>query len=459
MTLLAQAPLIGYVGLTSLRTRSLATAGRYLALTLVVTAVVFRMSTWRADAIIKYMQAMGSVKAGWFVPWMTLERCLGFLPLGTLRDVLPAGLCAAMSLLFVIAILWGLIKTFRLDPDAGCFAAATLITVCSGCFLLALQEQEAGQLGGYKNYKFISFFLPVFLLASWTIFRQLQSWRAVVRSPAWMVALVAILGANLYSDQVMARKSLPHLRIVDEDLADVRAIAADSHVPRINLLSDQFWESMWLTNFLISKNIDYLSSTYSGREASPLTAEWDLLPRGTWWDQGAFIQWNAVGDRVDMVDPSGGIEINRRYKLARRHTLSAAARDGLALSVKRDGGWKVDDQGRSTIDCSSEPARLVVHVPSDITVRFRAAYRREPASKNLVVLLNGYEVAKCERLDCCLIDRLPLHAGDNILEFRPAPDSDPQGQASPGFTFSALDIFVNSTATAAVASRSAVGVE
>jgi hypothetical protein len=451
MTLFAQAPVLGYVGLTCLRTRSLASAGRYLVLALVVTAVVYRMSVWRAECIIAYMQAMGSVKAGWFVPWMTLDRCLGFLPMGTLAEVLPTGQRAVVSLLFAATILWGLIKTFRHDPDAGCFAVATLTTVCSGCFLLALQEQEAGRLGGYKNYKFISFFLPVFLLASWTVLRQLQDWRSVVRSPAWVAALALILGVNLYSDRVLARGSMPHAQTVEENMAEVRLLSRATQVRSINLLSDRFWESMWLSNFLIDKRISYLSGSYSGRTASPLNGEWDLVPRRTIWDQGSFVHWKVVGDGVDLVNASHGIEINDRYTLVRRHALTTSQREMLALSVSLESGWKTTEHGCLAMNSWIGPARLLLRVPSDVLVRFRAVYRREPASPKLFVYLNEYEVGELAQQDHSTIDRLSLRTGDNILEFRPSPATDATGEAPQGFTFSALDFFMSAPATTATA--------
>ena len=170
-----------------------------------------------------------------------------------------------------------------------------------------------------------------------------------------MAALVAILGANLYSDQILARNCIANVRIVDENLAEVRVLAAARQVRSINLLTDHFWDQMWLSNFLIDKHIDYMASAYAGRGASPLNAAWDLVPKQSFWDRGPFVHWKAVDDRVDLVDGSRGIEINSRYRLARRHELSPSLRNGLSLSVRHDGGWKTNEQGQLAIDPSAGP--------------------------------------------------------------------------------------------------------
>lgn len=459
MVLFAQAPVLGYACLTCLRTRSPGPMVRYFCLSLVVAAVVYRMSPYRAECLVNYLVYMGGVKAGWFIPWLTPDRYLGLLPYGNLARVLPTGLQVAISLPLLGVCVWGLAQTFRDDRDAFCFATSLLLVVGSGYFLLAIQESEGGRLGGYKSYKFISFFLPAMLLASWTLFRRIPNWRAAVRSPAWLGLIVVLFGANLGSDSILAAREIPNALIVDQNLAEVGKLSQDERVDSLNLLERRYWDVLWLNNFLIDKRLDFLATSYSGREASPLRGNWDLIPRRTFWDQAAFVHWNLASNLGAWVDVAGGMTLNDRYLLARRHRLENAPGESSAWSVQRGGGWIAMDQSSVAFNPFVGRGTLIVRVPANVSARFRALFRRGPTAKRLLISLNGYQLADCGHHEYCWIDNLPLRAGDNVLELTPVVESVTSGDTPQSFTFTALDLFVPELGATTLASRPAGAID
>jgi len=442
MVFFGQAPVVGYVGFTCLRTKTLGPVARYAVLTACTAALLYFMSPFRAGWLIGYLQQMGGVKAGWFIPWLTPDRYLGFLPHGTLALVLPLVPRTILSLALLGLCVLGLARTFRDDPDAFCVAASTLFVVWSGYFLLALLDQEGGQLGGYKSYKFVTFFLPMLLLASWTLFRRLPSWHAVVRSPGMLVLIGVLFGANLMGDRASARAQMPHARIVDQDLAGVGAISHDEQIESVNLLHNHGWKLLWMNNFLIDKRLCFLASSYSGRAASPLNGGWDLVPRNSFWGRGNVLHWNLAVDHIDFVEVRGGTRLNDGYLLAKRRRLDVVPREFSSFSVERGEGWTTVEQGRIAIDPTAGRGKLIIRAAPHASIRFRAVFYRQPSAKALLVTFNGYQVATCEHPEFCWIDDLPIQAGDNVVELAPVARSESAEETGPDFIFSALDVFV-----------------
>jgi hypothetical protein len=325
-----------------------------------------------------------------------------------------------------------------------------LVVVWSGYLLLAWQEQHGGQLGGYKSYKFISFFLPALLLSSWLLFRRLSSWRGLARSGAWTALAGLLIGANLAGDRAMAVAHVPSARVVEGNLAGIRAISQDRRIAAINLMDNRVWDLMWMNNFLIDKRLAFLTSGYSGRSASPLDAPWDLIPRDMGWGQGVIVHWNLATDQVDLVDIAAGWALNDGYLVAARRRLRVLPDDFL---VRRGARWMPCGAGQFAMDPAQGSGTLIVRAPPQRTIRFRAAYRREPWAKALSVTLNGYRVASCAHPEFCWIDDLPVRTGDNVLELTVVSQGGAVPDDKPAFIFSALDVFAVDSRPVATASH------
>ncbi len=234
----------------------------------------------RGIALVPMLVARSREAAGWFVPWLSPDTVVG-LTLGQ-TDLSPhrPALRVILSLAVLAVLAWGWRRTAPSEPRVLALAATVAAAVVAGYVLLCFTGRGEQGWGGYKSFKLLSFFLPFLLLAALLLFRDLR-WRRprVAAEAAAFACLALLLTANLSSSHFMVRRLETSRVEVTRDMADLARLADDPRIASVNILGDDWWQILWEARFLMTKTLYFETSTYSGRHASELKGEWDLIRR------------------------------------------------------------------------------------------------------------------------------------------------------------------------------------
>ena len=142
--------------------------------------------------------------------------------------------------------------------------------------MLAFMDRIETGWGGYRSYKFLSFFLPQVLLGSLILFRNVEftAENRILRPLPCL--LIVLLMFNVYSCYRIVGEMSRYRKLVGKDMADLIRIESNPLVQSINIRGSDWWEIMWQTNFLMRKYLFFETTTYAGRIASRLEGQWDL---------------------------------------------------------------------------------------------------------------------------------------------------------------------------------------
>jgi hypothetical protein len=277
----------------------------WLLLSGVSLFIVFLLSPYRAKAIFELFLQRGRDLVGWFIPWQSPDTIFG---LGIKNAYLhPHSNTPRILLSVLIALIvgWGLLAVKK-EKHVFWSAIIFLSSVTAGYLALCLMGHTREGWGGYKSFKWISFFIPFVLASSLLIFRHVQLSFSDRKNILLLFLGIMLIGFNLYSAYFMQRQIQNVSRAVSRDLTDLKIIDKRADVQSINILGQDTWEILWATNFLLSKKLYFQTSTYGGREASELHGDWDLLKQNT----------NALN--LSEVHAGEFIPINSTYVLKRK---------------------------------------------------------------------------------------------------------------------------------------------
>jgi hypothetical protein len=276
LTLGCSALLVGFVAMAWYEKRTV----RLLPFFGMVACGLFGMAAMyppRVPDVVRALAARSSEVAGWFIPWQSPEAIVGLTLKTTdlagnppyLRFVLSDGVLAMGA--------WGWRRIARRDAGALVFPATVVAAVILGYIVLCYAGSSDGVWGGYKSYKLISFFLPFVLLGACLLFQSASAQPRNKRELVVLACLVALLVGNLYSARTTLRHMAGTARVVTADMIELRRLADDGRVHSVNILGNDWWMILWEARFLMTKKLFFETSTYSGRAASELLGEWDLI--------------------------------------------------------------------------------------------------------------------------------------------------------------------------------------
>ncbi len=289
----------------------------FTCLALVATGLAGMLTLYppRGPGLVRMLVARGSEAAGWFMPWLSPEALVGLTLKVTDLTPNPGWVRLALSLAVLAMVAWGWLRTAREDRGSLVLAVALCGTVIVGYAVLCFTGRVDQGWGGYKSYKLVSFFLPFLLLAACLLFRKVEL-RPRRRSDVVVLACLALLLAgNLFSDSSMVRRMRRSHRVVTTDMVGLGRLAGDARVGSVNILGNDWWDILWEARFLMTKTLHFETSTYSGRPASRLDGEWDLVRR-TPETEPLFAA--GGGPRPDLI------RVSSSY-LLRRHTTQEQA--------------------------------------------------------------------------------------------------------------------------------------
>lgn len=306
--------------LFSFANRSASFIATWLCFLVVTLFYVFLLSPARAFALVDYLFLMGTVHAGWYIPCFSLDVIFGLSCL-PMYDNYPNALWhLGFSVVLLCAMVYGYARLLRNDRQSFLLSISCFAFVALGyCALCILGKTDLGW-GGYKSYKWLSFFMPLVIASSLPLFRLTDSGRGHKLLTAILLALVVW---NFGVATCLCSRLVRGYRVVERDMVELRNLASKERVQSINIRGDDWWNILWEINFLMSKRLYFETSTYNGRAASPLIGEWDLvrLPLGK-------AEAKKVGQSSRETIP-----INARYMLVRAESGSVLPLPGFRARI------------------------------------------------------------------------------------------------------------------------------
>ncbi len=301
-------PLIAYLFFVSFHSKSRALALHWISFVIITLVITYVLSPSRAKALVTYLFLMGKVEAGWHMPFSP-DAIFGLTIKNVYTQLHTKIIRLILSIPLVLIIALGFLNARKTDRKLFLLAGSFVFVVMIGYIILSfLGRTEISGWGGYKSYKLLSFFLPLILLSSLILYRNME-FTPLRRIPYFLpLSLVVLIGCNIYSSFNMSMQMSKVHSAVSKDMVDLKKIEADPCIESVNLLGSDWWDILWQTNFLMRKKLYFETTTYQGRNASNLEGQWDLIQR----TKETFNQSTILGEIIP---------VNSSYVLKKVHRL------------------------------------------------------------------------------------------------------------------------------------------
>jgi len=300
--------IVPYVLLSYWKNRKVTKLLNWAAINCIALLVIVCLSPQRPQLIITMTSIMGSVTAGWFMPWIIPQKLYGITPflipdpmadallqlnqLSNLQNYI--GITVAISAIFIAVIISGFVKLFKRDMENFLLSATMFILIFIGALILSFLNisRNNGGFGGYNQFKLISFFLPVLLLSSFALFRDITfNMHSILQSPVksshhyvgirkntlYLLIIAALVISNCMSAGVMVYTTTKTAFVISPDIINLQSVRNNKEIKSINIPADYrgIWNIMWEAYFLLPKKLYFEQSTYYA--ATPLNGEWNLI--------------------------------------------------------------------------------------------------------------------------------------------------------------------------------------
>lgn len=279
MLMLTYVPITIYVLAVSWYEKSWRHAWFWVAMTVAAFALISIGSLHFWYLAVVRLVNRGRDVAGWFIPFLSPDVVFGLfkteLHLPYFRPSHPAWMRVAVSMPLVALIFLGIIKNWPTKRRTALLSTIFVVYLFGGYVALSYLGRTDEGWGGYKSYKFISYYLPLLLMSAFSYFdRSMESFKRI----AWFsVTMILLLIPNVrYSYKIMKMAGEGHLMVTPQ-IVELKRLESNDQIRSINVLHENQWEAMWEANFLIRKKLYFNKDFCYGREASPLEGEWDMI--------------------------------------------------------------------------------------------------------------------------------------------------------------------------------------
>jgi hypothetical protein len=227
----------------------------------------------RAIAFLGDFQHMATVQAGWFMPFFAPDYLAGlsyqnspFTTEDPRIHVILAPATVAVSLFLLLVAL----RNAR-DTTIGLWVSCSI--VYAGVIILAVNGQN-GLIGGYKSFKFATFFLPFFTAAVASLF-DLSRLTSRSLTTFFKVGLILVLTIGYSRADFRLLNGMKRMyKKVEPEYRDLLSIDGDNEVESVNILGPDGWEIGWASYFLLHKKLYMENASYWPR--TDLNGSYDL---------------------------------------------------------------------------------------------------------------------------------------------------------------------------------------
>jgi hypothetical protein len=411
MLVIIYALIIAYVLVSYWKNRKVVILSNWAAMNCIAVAIILCLSPQRLQMVISNTFLFSGVTAGWFMSWITLPKLFGITPFLS-QDTMVISIIVSFAL--IVLIVYGFVKLYRRDMENFLFSFTTFLLIIVGALILSFWNiaKNNGGFGGYNQFKLISFFLPLLLLASFALFRNMTfNIHSITREKTlYFVIIAALVIGNCLSAGRMLYSVVKNPQLISPDTIDLQNVRNNEEIESINIPADSgaFWNIMWEAYFLFPKKLFFEQTTYYG--ATPLNGEWSLV-RNTGTEKVLSV--------LGKPDPNT-IQINSTYSLS-KSAPQLTARYGIGWSSDEvTHRWTTSDDASVIIDSISE----------NMLINLSLIYAPLNQNNRLSIYLNGNKIQDCGN-STCLINNLLLKKGENVIEFKAILPAELPGNGDP----------------------------
>jgi hypothetical protein len=324
----------------------------------------------RIAPFIAIFRVYAAAEAGWFIPWMSPDYLLGLMYKNPLLGVTTDWrIHLALSVAVGLAFVFSMYVAHRKGQRPLVASGLACVVVYAGCLALAVMGRHGEILGGYKAFKLVVFFLPLFGVTLIALLAMLKSrYRAIDLGIRSLLA-VAVLGGYVMADKMMLRPT--RFARVEPEYEVLRGLERTRSVTSINVLSDVYWPTLWTAYFLMHKKLYLAHQSYYA--TSELVGEYDL-------DDKARSSAEII--HVKSVVPPALTTLNNRFTLI--GPVKRKVRGELGA------GWYLGEPGHVWSGKEGKRSLVVLYSrDDDIPARLRMICYPLRDNDNLTVLLQG----------------------------------------------------------------------
>ncbi len=430
MLILGYLPIIGFLMAVSYSSKSTSKITKWVFFVSIIFLATTILSPFRAKAFINYLIWATVSQPGWHMPIFTPDtfygvfvNMTGFYPVGMLSMFTRV----TISLVILIFIIQGFINSYKNDRNIFLLVFTATSIVGVGYLILAFSGYKNGGIGGYKSFKLASIFLPLILLSTLIIFKNITFSISNKKNVLLLLAMTTLVSANFFSAIKSSSFISRHAITINKDIAELEKYDAYPNVKSINVIGISWWNILWSTNFLLRKTLYFSTATYY--PASNLDGDWDLnLIAGN--TKPSFIEGYILFDNAKSVY----LPINSTYKLTKGAN---------TLSWRLGAGWHPPE--KSHVWSGADPYSFTIILNStanNVVIDFNAIYTSLNINNSLVVYLNDYKVAEPGNTSCQIKD-LALLKGENVLKFKASLPASPPSNGDPrnlGYALTKIEI-------------------
>jgi hypothetical protein len=356
----------------------------------------------RIGPFVAIFRVYAAAEAGWFIPWMAPNYIAGLMYKNPLLDAesdwrVRLALSIILALAFMCSMYIAQRNGFRRIVALG----VACVTVYAGCFSLAVMGRQNGILGGYKSFKLVVFFLPLFGATFVALSAVVKSGYGRIDLAIKSVVVAAVIGGYAMADNTMLRPA--RLARVEPEYEILRGVERTKSVKSINVLADVYWPTLWTAYFLIHKKLYLAHQSYY--QTSELIGEYDL-------EDKALSRAEIV--HVKPIEAPVATPLNERFVLVGPVKRKVRAELGV--------GWFLGETGHVWSGKDGKRASVILHSQDDgVQVRLRLICYPLRENDNLTVLFHGERLGAVTDTQSggrkeIKISELVLNKGDNEVD-------------------------------------------
>ena len=116
----------------------------------------------------------GQVEAGWYIPWLFSPKVFGVVN-PAYADLPYNGLILIILWVpTIFLVLMGCRKAFRQDRGVFYLSTISIGIILVGYGILSFGQRTPESWGGYRSFKFFSYFLPLFIASGLILLRDIS---------------------------------------------------------------------------------------------------------------------------------------------------------------------------------------------------------------------------------------------------------------------------------------------
>jgi hypothetical protein len=278
----------------------------YIALALGLSAFIFCIivNPGRILEMVKLLQMLRTDTGGWFMPLLWPDSLIGLIGKSFWMQGSSLAVHGILSIPIVFLLLMCMLRAFKRKRYEIVSIGIIAALIYGGALFLARGDAQDGIWGGYRSFKLLIFYSPLFLILLMSVFTLFDLFRKWVQT-LLVLACGGALAINILFAQSIYLRNMLEAKSVDIGYMNLLAIDGDIRYRSVNILGSYWWDLAWKSYFLMHKRQYFETFTGAGRVQSPLFGEWDLENTGN----AEVVEVVSTGNDIVQINP--GLRLKR----------------------------------------------------------------------------------------------------------------------------------------------------